>query len=568
MRDPKTLHAFARTGLTLALLTCFATPAVVSAAPETVSIPAVASASALSAHDRMRVGLRYAMGDGVAADDWMAQQWFALSAKDDYAPAQVGLASMKAFESDVQDVPGAIALLRGAAARDNVQAQAELARLLSSSSNPAEVEEAKVWQDKAEAITRSQQLAWAWKQAASGAEKWAVPAGGVVEGRRFAQHVDSPEAKDLTLDIGAVGRAVESGDNAARTVGAMVLATGNGIKTDEKLAGEWLREAAKAGYAPAQATLGQLYKVGWGAFTKDDRAALEWMQLAAKGGHTDALQQLVGMLPKQDPSELREKALTQLQKAAAANDGEALMKLGFESLAVDQRDQALGYFSKAADYGDEHVLSVLGMLYGWGTAPVGHESAKMTEVRRYAQREDVEAQLMLGLFYAEGWGTPQDGDASLAWYDKAIAKGNRAAALPKALMLAASGKTKEADRAFSQLMKEKAFAFLHEADLIRLMFAETDAASEITEMNQGDEAYRAFRREKITRQLAFLAQHAKAGNPVAGYLYGAVAAMGLVPDMTVENGQTMRDVALPKLCVLSGNGLAKECAAVPGGQVR
>ena len=216
MRKPKTLHFFTRAGLVLALLACFTTPTVLLAAPGNVPIPAVESAVTLSAHDRMRVGLRYAMGDGVAADDLMAQQWFALSAKDGYAPAQVALASMKAFESDVQDVPGAIVLLRGAAARDNVQAQSELARLLSSSSNPAEVEEAKVWQDKAEAITRNQQLAWAWKQAAKGAEKWAVPAGSVADGKRLAQHVDSPDSKNLTLDIGAIGRAVEAGDNAAR----------------------------------------------------------------------------------------------------------------------------------------------------------------------------------------------------------------------------------------------------------------------------------------------------------------------------------------------------------------
>ncbi len=552
----------------LALLACFTTPTVLLATPGNVPIPTVESAATLSAHDRMRVGLRYAMGDGVAADDLMAQQWFALSAKDGYAPAQVALASMKAFESDVQDVPGAIVLLRGAAARDNVQAQSELARLLSSSSNPAEVEEAKVWQDKAEAITRNQQLTWAWRQAAKGAEKWAVPAGSVADGKRLAQHVDSPDSKNLTLDIGAIGRAVEAGDNAARTVGAMVLATGNGIKADEKLAVEWLREAAKAGYAPAQAVLGQLYKVGWGAFAKDDKAALEWMKLAAEGGNSDALSQLIGMLPKDGPSELREKAKAQLESAAAANDGEALMKLGFERLAADQREQALGYFSKAADYGDEHVLSVLGMLCGWGTAPVGHESAKMTEVRRYAQREDAEAQLMLGLFYAEGWGTPPDETASLAWYDKAIAKGNRAAILPKALMLAGTGKAKEADKALLHLMKEKAFAFLHETDLVKLMFEETDAASEITEMNKGDEACRAFRREKITRQLAFLSQHAKAGNPVASYLYGSVVAMGLVPDMTVENGQAMRDAALSKLCTLSSQDLAEECATAAEGQAK
>ena len=102
----------------------------------------IENAQSGTARDLMRLGLRYAMGDGVKADDIVAQKWFQLSAEEGYAPAQVGLASMKAFESDVQDIPGAIDWLRKAAQQDNVQAQTELARLLQSgtsdTNNPEE----------------------------------------------------------------------------------------------------------------------------------------------------------------------------------------------------------------------------------------------------------------------------------------------------------------------------------------------------------------------------------------------------------------------------------------------
>lgn len=544
-------------------------PLTASQAAEPSEQVLVEKALAGTPHDRMRLGLRYAMGDGVKADDMAAQKWFQQAAAEGYAPAQVGLASMKAFESDVQDVPSAIEWLRKAAQQDNVQAQTELARLLQSGSGDAgSSEEAETWQKKAEELTRQQQLGWAWKMAASGCEKWQIPAGTPADAvKKQAKNIDSPQHTGLTLNIAKIGHAVEAGDNTAKTVGAMLLATGNGIKTDQKLAAEWLRDAAKSGYGPAQAVIGQLYRMGWGPFEKNDKAAAEWMKLASDQGIEEAQIQYAKMLSSGHGTAVdKTKAETLLENACAVNNPQALMTLGFEKLSQDRRAESMALLSRAADYGDDHILSVLSVLYGWGTAPVGNESAKMTEVRRYAQREDADAQLMLGLFYAEGWGTPRNIDESKTWYNTAINHGNKDAILPLLLLQVETGQVKEADRSLANAIKQKTLGFLHEKDMLKMMFQETGPASEIPEMNNVADnetalAYRAWRREKITHQLNYLMQHAQSGNPVAGYLYGMLAAEGITPSMDKASDEELMQKSLLKLCALPAQGLEKECAA-------
>ncbi len=255
------------------VITWLLMPLAMPQASEPIEQQFIEKAEKGSAYDRMRLGLRYAMGDQVKADDIAAQKWFQQAAEEGYAPAQVGLASMKAFESDVQDIPGAVELFRKAARQDNIQAQTELARLLQSGGVPDNPGEAEAWQKRAEELTRQQQLEWAWKIAATGCEKWQIPADTPADlVKKQAKHVNSFQHSGMTLDILKIGRAVESDDPAAKTVGAMLLATGNGIKPDQKLAAEWLRDAAKSGYAPAQAVLGQLYRIGWRTFERKKRA--------------------------------------------------------------------------------------------------------------------------------------------------------------------------------------------------------------------------------------------------------------------------------------------------------
>lgn len=93
-------------------------------------------------------------------------------------------------------------------------------------------------------------------------------------------------------------------------------------------------------------------------------------------------------------------------------------------LIHQNRDAAAQWFYGAAEVGDEEVLSALGTFYGWGNGPVLDESEKLSEVRRYAQRDESEAQQMMGFLYGEGWGAKRDPVKAEYWFDKAAASGD------------------------------------------------------------------------------------------------------------------------------------------------
>ncbi len=521
-----------------------------------------------SAYDKMRLGLRYAMGDGVKADDNAAQEWFLKAAEENYAPAQVGLASMKSFDSDVQDISGAVNWLRKAAQQHNIQAQSELSRLLLSGMGiPRDPKEGEKWQKNAEQLTLQQQLEWAWKIAATHAERWKVIKGD--SARRLARNISTFQETGITLNVMAIGHAIESGDNAAKTIGAMLLATGNGVKADEKLAGDWFLEAAESGYAPAQAALGQLYRIGWGTFKKNDHIAAKWMKKAADQKLLEAQIQYAKMLASGIGVSIdKATAILLLEEASKTGHAEALMILGLEKLSQGDRAEAAKLLSLAANSDNENVLSVLAVLYGWGNAPVINESEKMTEVRRYAQRKDRDAQLLLGLFFAEGWGTPIDYEEAAFWYKTAISYGNQDAMIPWMLLNVSFEHYKEAEHQLKESEKNHTFGFLHEKDLLRQMFEEIEESDDVLESEEKRMVYKNWRQRKITRQMHFLKQQAEKGSPVAGYLYGMLTTQkwnNVDDDSSLENSLLMQQ-SLTKLCMLSRKSLEKECQMIQSKQ--
>ena len=57
------------------------------------------------------------------------------------------------------------------------------------------------------------------------------------------------------IDVVALKRAAENGDDHAQTLLGALLATGDGVKKDEKAAIGWFEKAADSGNAQAQACL-------------------------------------------------------------------------------------------------------------------------------------------------------------------------------------------------------------------------------------------------------------------------------------------------------------------------
>ncbi len=536
-------------------------------AADTFEQPPAQHAQHGDARSQMIQGLRAAMGDGGPADDMAAEKWFSFAASKNYAPAQVALASMKAFDSDVQDIPQAMELLRKAAKQNNLQAQTELVRLIDSGIGQALTpDEMEIWQKESEILSDERKMAKIWCLAATGAEKWQIPENTSFDTiKKQARNIDTPEHKGISLNISQIGHAVEDGDNAAKTVGAMLLATGNGIKRDTKLAQQWLMEAAKDGYAPAQATVALLYGTGWGSWGKNEKSSAEWMKLASDQGLEEAeFQYAVMLLTGTGVATDKNHATELLEKVAKTGNAHAIMRLGFEKLSQGKRAESAMMLLKSLENADDQILSVLGVLYGWGNAPVFNETAKMTEARRYAQRKDIDAQLMVGLFYAEGWGTLQNSEEAVKWYSTAIKNGNQDARIPLALLYASEGNEKVAAQMMASAVRQKSFAFLHEKDLLKMMFDNIDNVPEVRDMSaleKGKESpeYVSWRQSKITAQKTFIEKNSASGNLISAYLDGLLKIGNWKNSAETEFQSDLIRKPLSKLCILSSQGIEKEC---------
>jgi hypothetical protein len=75
--------------------------------------------------------------------------------------------------------------------------------------------------------------------------------------------------------------------NAQYEVGRL-YANGEGVKKDEKLAAEWLQEAADGGLAIAQSMIGRAYLNGQFGFQKNGVEAVKWLRRAAEKGDSGA----------------------------------------------------------------------------------------------------------------------------------------------------------------------------------------------------------------------------------------------------------------------------------------
>jgi TonB family protein len=100
------------------------------------------------------------------------------------------------------------------------------------------------------------------------------------------------------------------------------------------------------------------------------------------------------------------------------------VRLGNEYLALQDYDQAIKWFSKAAQQGDPAGQNNLGWLYekGFGISQDYSEAASW--FLKSANQRNADAQNNLGWLYQNGWGVKQDFAEAMAWYRKAAAQEN------------------------------------------------------------------------------------------------------------------------------------------------
>jgi TPR repeat protein len=104
--------------------------------------------------------------------------------------------------------------------------------------------------------------------------------------------------------------------------------------------------------------------------------------------------------------------------------------------------EALKWIRKAAEHGEPHAQSNLGVMYekGLGVSKDDAEAARW--MRKAADQGSAEGQFALGSMYAHGRGVPQSETEAAAWYRKAADQGDTPAMNNLAMLLAKSSDPK------------------------------------------------------------------------------------------------------------------------------
>ena len=395
------------------------------------------------------LGVVYATGMGVPADDQKAVYWYRQAAEQGHADAQFRLGAMYARGQGV----------------------------------PADDREAVFWYGEAAGQGHADAQFWLGRSYANGR--------GV--------SADDREA------VFWYSKAAGQGHADAQFWLGYSHASGKGVAADDREAVFWYREAAEQGHADAQFELGLSYTIG-GGVAEDDQEAVSWYRKAAEQGHVEAQFWLGAMHNSgRGVAEDDQEAVFWYRKAAEQGHAGGQYWLGFmhwlaflngiaedDGTAYDDQE-AVFWYRKAAEQGHVKAQFSLGFSYanGWGVPADDREAAFW--YRKAAEQGLAGAQLELGRSYANGRGVPADDREAASWYRKAAEQGHANAQLELGRSYA-SGKGLPEDDV-------QAYAWINLACVQRGEDDE-DAQQHRTELRQRMTSAQLAEAQKLSRQLA------------------------------------------------------------------
>ncbi len=398
---------------------------------------------------QLRLAERYASGDGVPKDAWLASVWAESAAAGGHAPARAWLerraalndpfceAALARLQPEQAGVAGKAVPLRAAA-------KVGLTRLADSGDHRAQVALAKLLLDTNEDAThvdtllrraaeggyvRAQvELARRLRekepaQASSWLEKAAAQkdASAELELGRFAQ-----AKKDEAAAARWFVRAATRGLPEAERLAGIYYLQGSGVSEDLQQGREWLGRASEHGDAGASFVLSTLYAEGK-RVPKDDVLSLAFCRKAAERGLAGA-QVALGERYQRGSGVARDlsQARRWYEKAAAQRDGrgEFYLGLSYDGAGADEDPKrALELYERAAEHGSIAAETNIGVLYS-GTKLKQDYALALKWYRRAAEHGDGAAQNNLGLQYQAGHGVPKDLKQAVDWFSKAAEHGS------------------------------------------------------------------------------------------------------------------------------------------------
>lgn len=233
---------------------------------------------------------------------------------------------------------------------------------------------------------------------------------------------------------------LESRHKVASYVMGKLCAEGKGVAHDSARAIQYLNDAAKRGYPPAQCLLGEYYAYGLCDVIKSEAKAVELFTLATESDDSRESAHAYMYLGHLFASGIdggkvdEEKALSCYLKSAELGDPEGQYfygqiieggKLG----AQENTKQAYVWYKKAAEQGQVKSLVMMGHAFSSGGMGVPEDLAEAAKCYgRAANKGDGDAGYILGELYKTGGiGVPQDLNKSNEWYQKAADNGHKVA---------------------------------------------------------------------------------------------------------------------------------------------
>lgn len=401
------------------------------------------------AESMRRVGEMYLQGQGVLSmDPVRAHAWFTKAAgkNDISAVAYLGEDAMRGRGTAVDDA-AALKLFHQAADGGNTFAMLSLAYMISNGrGTPKDLGEARRWCEKA------------------------AYSGDADAKKKLESFYNQPQIREETIREG-----VAKGDPEQMAALAMKLVQGKGSSAEEAAtAPTWAQKAADAGSPTGMYLLGLIYQRGISA-PPNAQTALQWYRKAAEHGDSEAAFKVGEMLAAMTPpnGKDQQKGENPVDWYRKAADGLSLSGMISLATACWQGDgtpkddaQAFRWFRRASMLGDIRGMVGEALLYESGggvradfdrALKLYHEAGVVngnpTALARYqalmAQheqvrvlreaalvREDPDAMLALGRAYLSGTGVTREDALAFLWFRRAARKGNAAAALLAADMLA------------------------------------------------------------------------------------------------------------------------------------
>lgn len=154
------------------------------------------------------------------------------------------------------------------------------------------------------------------------------------------------QAKNYTEAFPLLKKASEKGQPKAMVALATMYVVGLGVTENKSEAFNWYKKAAEKGEAGAMYMLGSMYLDGIGT-TQNKTEAKNWLQKSADKGEEKA----------------KEKLKTLQSQTAIADNGKTEYSKGDAAYNKKQYTEAIEWFQKAADKGNQLAMFSLGAMY-------------------------------------------------------------------------------------------------------------------------------------------------------------------------------------------------------------